>query len=313
MSADSPIFIVGAARSGTTLLQYMLRSHPDISMPTAESHFFIPFYHRRDEFGDISQFSDLRFLLESIYKSRKNFFDEEVHGIRFDPECLARQLLERKCRTIPEVISGIFQVNAEAEGKVRWGDKTPYYILHLNTILEMFPNAQIIHLIRDGRDCALSMQERKWDLQIYNIYHAGITWNKYVTAGREFGKQHPECYFEILYEDVLNDPETAVKRLCEYLQVDFSSSVINYKKSTYSGRSGEPHNLQKDIQKNNQSKWKKKMSPKQLSIFEAIAGNTLRDCGYELQNDSTFISRLDWFVNESHIKFCSFLSKQMNS
>jgi len=66
--SDKPIFIVCAARSGTTLLQYMLRSHPQLSFPTAESHFIIPFYIRRHEFGDLSELANLQALLENIYK-----------------------------------------------------------------------------------------------------------------------------------------------------------------------------------------------------------------------------------------------------
>lgn len=70
---NRPIFIVGAARSGTTLLQYMLKSHPDLSLPTAESHFFIPFYQCRTDYGDLSDIGALTRLLEAIYDSRKLF------------------------------------------------------------------------------------------------------------------------------------------------------------------------------------------------------------------------------------------------
>ena len=303
---DNPVFIVGAARSGTTLLQYMLRSHPELSLPTAESHFFIPFYKRRSEFGDLTQLKNLQAFLEEVYTFRKIFFDEDVHGIEFNVQELATEFHHAGISTIPDIISAIFQKNATAEGKLRWGDKTPYYILHLETLLEMFPNAQVIHLIRDGRDCAVSMLERKWDLKIFNTYHAAYTWNKYVQAGKTFGQRHPKHYFEIRYEDILNQPEVSIKNLCGFLDITFDDSVINFKKSDGSGKTPL---LQQPLQKNNQAKWKDKLSQKQLSIFEALAGETLTSCGYELFAPDPHLSKPDWFINEIHIRLCHLYSR----
>lgn len=298
---NGPIFIVGAARSGTTLLQYMLRSHPDLSLPTAESHFFIPFYKRRNEFGDLTNIDAVTRLLEEIYLSRKQFFDEDVKGIRFNAEALAQRFHARQLITLPQIIAGIFEENAEAEGKRRWGDKTPYYILHLETLLEMFPNAQFVHIIRDGRDCALSMLERKWDLQIFNTYHAAYTWNKYVKAGKAFGKIHPDRYHELRFENLLNNPEQSVSSLCSFLNLEYNERVIDFKKSNGSGKT---HLLTQPLQKSNQGKWREKMKPSQISIFEALAGETLKVCGYPLVNDNPKVTVLEWLISESHIKIC---------
>ena len=303
---NNPIFIVGAARSGTTLLQYMLRSHPELSLPTGESHFFIPFYQRRNEFGDLSDITRLRELVNELYQFNPDFFDEELHGIQFNVESITQQLHKLEIKSIPEVFSGIFQINAEAEGKPRWGDKTPYYVLHLDTIVEMFPKALIVHLIRDGRDCALSMLERKWDLKIFNIYHAAYTWNKYILAGESFGQKHPECYYKIYYEDILNSPEKTLMNLCQFLNINFNTQVINFKKS---GDSGDTPLVSQPIQKSNQNKWKKKMTPAQIRIFESLAGDTLRKCSYETIYTEPTINRFEWFINELHIKLCQFYCK----
>lgn len=309
-NSSPPIFIVGAARSGTTLLQYMLRSHPQISLPTAESHFFIPYYHRRDQFCDLDNIENLKAFLREIYHSRKHFFDDDVHGIRFDIDKIAKILHQKKCITIPDIITGIFQLNAQAEGKTRWGDKTPYYILHLPTLLEMFPNAQIIHLIRDGRDCALSMLERKWDLKIFNTYHAACTWNKYVNAGKAFAAEHANSYHEISYENILNKPESTLQELSNFLHIEFNHKVIDFKKS---GGFGKTSLLTKPLQKSNQAKWKQKMSKHQQLIFESVAGETLSKCGYEtLYKNTPTLSKTDWFLNESHIKVCFFLSQHFS-
>jgi len=301
-----PLFIVGAARSGTTLLQYMLRSHPEISLPTAESHFFIPFYKRREEYDNLSNIDGIRKLLTDIYQSRSLFFNEDLHGIEFNADALASQMHREGRASIPEIISGIFEANARAEGKSRWGDKTPYYILHLDTLLEMFPDAQFVHLIRDGRDCALSMLERKKDLKIFNIYHAAYTWNKYVESGQEFGLKHPDNYFELMYEEILNHPNETIQALCAFLKIEFNKSVINFTKSDGSGKTPL---LTKPLQRSNQAKWRLKMTKRQLSVFESLAGKTLEAHGYDLSSIDPSISPLAWFFYESHIKLSHFSDK----
>ncbi len=303
-----PLFIVGSARSGTTLLQYMLRSHPEISLPTGESHFFIPFYKRRKEYGDLTNIRNIKSLLTDLYKTKKPFFDEEMHGIRFDADTLASQMHLEGRSSVPEIISGIFEANAIAEGKSRWGDKTPYYILHLDTLLEMFPNAQFVHLIRDGRDCALSMLERKKDLKIFNIYHAAHTWNKYVKSGQDFGHRNPDSYFELRYEDILDRPNQTIQGLCAFLNIEFNKSVINFKKSDGSGKTPL---LAKPLQQSNQAKWRSKMTKRQLTVFESLAGNTLEENDYELSFSNPVISPISWVYYETHIKLSYFANKHL--
>ena len=301
-----PFFIVGAARSGTTLLQYMLRSHPEVSLPTSESHFFIPFYERREEYGNLSEIGNIRQLLTDIHDSRKRFFEEDLHGIRFDVESLAQRAQRDDRHTVPGVIATIFEANAEAEGKRRWGDKTPYYALHCETLLQMFPGAQFIHLIRDGRDCALSMLQRKRDLQIFNVYHAAYIWNRYVQSAREFGAKHPDNYFELRYEDLLDSPQETMKSLCDFLGIEFSHSVIDFRKSSGAGKTPL---LTKPLQKSNQGKWRKSMSRRDLEIFESLAGETLEKCGYELSTTNPKISRMAWVFYETHIRLSHFKAR----
>lgn len=306
ISTNPPVFIVGAPRSGTTLLQYMLKSHPEISLPTGESHFFIPFYQRRSEFGNLKNKDNLKALLDEIYQAKKHFFDDDFHGIRFDSEILADRLHAMEVSTVQDTISALFQLNAQAEGKKYWGEKTPYYILHLSTIMEMFPDARIVHIVRDGRDCALSMLERRWDLRIFNIYHAAYIWNKYVTSGLEFGKRNPNIYFELKYESLLTTPQEVFRELCHFLNIEYSDSLINFKKSSETGKTPL---LTQPLQSNNTHKWKSKFNKKQIKLFEAIAGTTLSACGYETSNQPYKLSTSEWFINESHIRLCNIYSR----
>ena len=152
-----PIFIVGAPRSGTTLLQYILRSHPRISLPTGESHFFIPLYRNVRNYGDLSKRENIRLVLEAMYQQSADFLDTDLHGLTFNIGKLTDEFYAERRFSMQSIIAGLFEKNAAMEGKTRWGDKTPYYVLHIPKLLEWFPNGQIIHLIRDGRDVALSL------------------------------------------------------------------------------------------------------------------------------------------------------------
>jgi len=283
-SRNTPIFIVGAPRSGTTLLQYMLRSHPRISVPTGESHFIVPLCENARAFGNLSQLENVRRLLQEMYRRSAEFMDTDLHGIRFDVESLAAQLWKEGRHTPPTIISGLFEKNARGEGKWRWGDKTPYYVLHLPKIIEWFPRAQIIHLIRDGRDCSLSLINRARDFDVYNVYEAAKYWQHFVLAGRTHGRLlSPETYVEIRYEDLLSDPRGTLTRICDFLGEQYSDSLVNFNKAKQAGKTPL---LQRPVQPDNAGKWRSEMSQASIRIFESVAGDTLAQLGYHVETDA---------------------------
>jgi len=275
-----PLFIIGAPRSGTTLLQYMLRSHPRISLPTGESHFMVPLYRNSSLYGNLRDPENMHKLLVAIYRRSADFIDSDLHGIEFDIDTLVERFCGQNISTIPGVIRGLLELNAHGEGKVRWGDKTPYYSLHVPVIMEMFPDAQIIHIIRDGRDCALSMLGRRYDLDIHNIFEAAMLWKQYVTAGQEAGRTlDNNTYHELHYENLLSDNVGVIKSICDYLGEEFSESVIEFNKPSSRGKTPL---LSKPVQTNNSGKWKVQMTRWQQLVFETVSGDTLVSNGYDL-------------------------------
>ncbi len=298
----APIFIVGAPRSGTTLLQYMLRSHPDISLPTGESHFFIPLLRHEKEFGDLRQLENTRRVLERMYEQSADFLDTDLHGIDFNIDQLSHTLHKRQCSSMAQLIAGLFELNATGENARRWGDKTPYYVLHMKRLLEQFPGAQFIHLIRDGRDCALSMFQREHDFRVYNTFFAAKYWEIYIERGQQIGREIGSGnYYEIRYEDLLENPNFIMKGVCEFLNEEYSDSLVNFKKS---GEAGKTPLLQQPIQKQNQEKWRTKMKPAQIKIFERAVANTLRNCNYPLTTNAQALSlptRAFWHLHNRFI------------
>ncbi|MBQ0720401.1 MAG: sulfotransferase [Gammaproteobacteria bacterium] len=284
----APIFIVGAPRSGTTLLQYMLRSHPSITIPTGESHFFIPLFRQESEYGDLRQINNIRRVLERMYQQSAHFLDTDLHGIKFDIEKLANTLHQQQPSSMAQLIAALFELNAAGENALRWGEKTPYYVLHMKLLLDKFPGAQFIHLIRDGRDCALSMFERKHDFRVYNTFFAAKYWEMYVEIGKETGREIGTAnYHEIRYEDLLENPKTVMASICHFLGEDYSDSLVNFEKS---GEAGKTPLLQKPIQKSNQAKWRNQMTPKQIRMFDRTVADSLRNCNYPVTTDAEALS-----------------------
>lgn len=281
MMKNGPIFVVGAPRSGTTLLQRMLRSHPRICSPTGESHFIVPLLRDEARFGDLTQRENLRALLRTMHARWDEFLDTDLHGMRFDVEKTAQAIHDRHAKDMVGFLDTLFRLNAEGEGKARWLDKTPYYILHIPTLVAAFPDAQFVHIIRDGRDAALSMHERASEIRVFNTSACACLWQRYVETGRQEGRKlGSDQYHEFRYEDMLDDPVTTVKKLCDFLGEEYSDRVIDFQKST-DPKSRTPL-LKQGLQGGNREKWRSSMTPRQIRTFEAIAGETLQACGYEL-------------------------------
>jgi len=140
VESGSPIFIVGCARSGTTLLRDLLRAHPRLTFPI-ESH-FIPAFGKA--------YGDPRSAREAIRLARRilNFGWVRPWGLPLAPEDFA------DCRSYRQVVCRLFEAWARQENKPRWGDKTPRYVLWIPELVALFPGAKIIHIYRDGRDVA---------------------------------------------------------------------------------------------------------------------------------------------------------------
>ena len=305
---NGPVFIIGAPRSGTTLLQYMLRSHPRISLPTGESHFMVPLYKGAESFGDLQNKDNIRRVLNEMYRRNAGFLDTDLHGLTFDTDLLARQLHTQGVTTIPQLIRAMMELNAKGENKQRWGDKTPYYSLHVPLIMEMFPDAQILHIIRDGRDCALSMLERGKDLDIHNMYHAARIWKQYVDAGQTAGRLLDSSqYYEFRYEDLLQRQLDVVSGICDFLGEEFSESVINYRKASGSGKTPL---LKKPIQAGNSEKWKNRMSRRQIRVFECMAGDTLTANGYTVTTGKKTLSRPVAVFYKAHQRVASWKNQR---
>jgi hypothetical protein len=257
-------------RSGTKLLRDILNNHSQIAITPIESHFLPEMYSRLTEFGDLrNRNSFARFYREfadSIFFRR---LQEE--GPFIDEESWYREVTDW---TYPGVVETFYKAYARKKNKVIWGDKTPYYLVILPLIHQLYPGVRVIHIIRDARDYALSLKKGWYK----NVFRATQRWTDAVRKCRTDGFRLPQGqYLEVRYEELVDEPEETLRRVCTYLSVPFEPSMVTLKKPTDKG--GDAKN-RTDIVTRNYGKWAKAFTPAQIRKMESVCAPILRDLGY---------------------------------
>lgn len=289
---NSPIFIVGCGRSGTTLLGSILNAHPNICI--FHETFLLPFYY-----NFINN--------KSIHKHYPKWLNILQQRSEFNAK-----FVDKLCCSMDDNIDNItnmFMAAAEKKGAKRWGEKAPRYIYNVPQILAMFPQAKIIHIIRDGRDVNNSMLKKFDDAK--NIYCAALKWRIAVKEGNRLKEiLSAENYYEIKYEDLLSSLEVEVRKLLQFLDEDFSAQCLEHHKN-FSYELSDPHaqhfsNVKRQLIKNNFNKWKEELSVSQIKTIEKMNGQLLDRLGYPTlhKKDRLPLYKGAWYVG---LDFCSYL------
>jgi hypothetical protein len=180
-------------------------------------------------------------------------------------------------------IEAAYRAYARVNGKARWGDKTPRYVESIPLIAKLWPQARFVHLVRDGRNVALSYADVPFGPK--NVVKAAQLWASRVRMGVEAGRvlEHGR-YIEIRYEDLVEDAEGEAKDLCEFLGLEFDSGMLDYTERARGAmlpraKMYNPHVAERPISK--VRSWEESMPPAQVEVFEAVAGDVLSELGYE--------------------------------
>lgn len=273
-----PFFIVGCTRSGTTLLQVLIDAHSKISIPP-ESHIFIRFSESFEKYGKLTQQKNLKRLVKDLL----NDFRIKQWRVPVTAHEFCNGITEF---TTKGVVSRLFELYAKKEGKQRWGDKTPQHILYLKEIKKMFPNAKLIHLIRDGRDVAESL--RRVFIGPKSIYRISKRWCQAVSFFYEFKKTiNPADYLEVRYEDVVADPRKQLERIFQFLGEEVEGSCLAVqdtdRRHHYIKSAAWHSSLKDNVTDKKIGIFKKTFNKHEIEIFESIAGNMLETYGYSLE------------------------------
>ena len=275
---DRPIFVVGCPRSGTTMLQLMLHAHGRIAIPP-ETRFLLTAYDKRRSFGDLTIEENRRKLAAYICEGKGTSFRD----LGLDPRETIDEIVAGP-PTIGSAIGIVFRAYARRHGKPRWGDKRPAYLLNLEVVTGMFPDAQIVHIVRDGRDCVASMKEAAWYKD--TIYKAVSSWTRGVDEGHRSSKRlGPDSYLEIYYEKLVTDPETELRKLCTFLGEEFDPAMLapNELAEIAVPKRKTWHALTHQAPTDERiGSWANRLEPWEIGLCETIMGDRLLAHGYQL-------------------------------
>ena len=284
----APVFIVGCPRSGTSFLYHLLLSAGG-------------FAHFRTQMNvyDVLEpiYGDLR-----VARNRESAIRDWLRSKAFLASALDPDHIEKKlradCRSAGEFLRIVMDEVARAQNVDRWIDSTPTNVPHMLRIHRDFPDAQFIHIIRDGRDVALSLDKRSWSRPLpwdkrRSLIAAGLYWEWIVKKGRKYGAALAGHYAEVRYEDLVQDPRKALVAVAEFLE-----HGLDYDRIQHAGVGSvkKPLTAFKEDLSDGRfmpvGRWKEKFRPDQLAEFEALVGKYLTQLGYQLSGEAAMANRL---------------------
>jgi len=299
---NNPIFICGTGRCGTTILQQILSKHKNIYSMQYEGRFIVSDHGlinilKSNDDDNLDIFKEK--MLNDWYISKvynKGMPNEYAAGLcanidkssieslldKFHARLNQANNREQLLVEIASFITEFYQIQMSATAKTRWLEKTPSNMLFMEELLEIFPNAKLIHIIRDGRDVASSIIRRNFwpiwknpKIDYFNtsrkmtVKNCSIFWRDFLTFGLNSGKQIGQRnYFEVKFENLVQDTESELQRICTFIDED-----IDY------------NSLTVDLSNSNIGSWKDTFSDSDNEDFKQEAGELLISLGYEENNN----------------------------
>lgn len=253
--APQPVFVVGAERSGSTLLRLMLDQHPRLSFPH-QLEFAVDWVSDRGDFPEIDVFRDK--LHEDPVFLRSGF--QLRTALHQDYASLARDFLEQR-RGEADFVGGTVHRN-------------------FHRLQFVWPNARYIHLVRDPRAVARSSVNMGWD---GNVWFAADRWIEAEETWEALAQALPsDRCMTVKYEDLVRDPQSELTRICEFLGIEFDPAMLEFhERSTYEA-----------ISPKFTESWRK-LDPEMLALLEHKLGPWLHRRGYPFSTADREPSRVD--------------------
>lgn len=281
--------IVGSPRSGTTLLRLMLDAHPALAIPPETGFLAIPL----DAEGGPDASSWFCRAVTEFPPHAPGWADFGIDKVEF-----SRALEGVQPFNPSDGFRVFYRMYAAKFHKPRWGDKTPLYGLHMPMLQQRLPEAHFIHIIRDGRGCAASLREQ-WFSPGRSMAIQARHWRDNVTTTRSNGAQCRN-YLELRYEDLITQPEAELRRVCDFIRLDFDPAMLDY--HVRSGERLQEHKgrvttegvviVTDERRRAQQARtlqapdplaldaWRRVLSPQEVLEFEGVASDVLRELGY---------------------------------
>lgn len=277
---DRPIFVVGCPRSGTTLLYHMLASSGCFVDYRAELHAFNVIgpkhgnlLHRRD---------------------REQFLKQWLYSDNFDKTRLNRDAVQAEvldhCRSTKEFLSTIMEMMARDRDVGRWAECTPAHLFHMHQIQVAFSGkAKFIHMIRDGRDVALSLAKQGWIAPFpwdkgKRLSVAALFWKRCIDFADQHSNQLGDAYREVSFEQLVTEPEKTLGMVSDFVG---ESLDYDYIQANAIGCVRQPNSSFSDGQEFNPiERWRKGMPRLELARIERLVGATLAGKNYSAHDSN---------------------------
>lgn len=264
--SDGLVFVLGAPRSGTTLLRAQLNRHSRIGL-CDETFFFYWVAERQHVFGDLADPARRARAIDRFVATRR------IERLGLDRAALAARL-QQEATSYPAFFAALLAFYAEVHGKRIGGEKTPQHALHAATLRRWYPDARLIHLVRDPRDVVASLKRMPWGSG------AALTdaklWRDCVEGAEALSADPLFC--RVRYESLVADPAGELARLCHFLGLDFEPAMLqgDAKKSDrwWFDRA------QGALEKSRVERWRSELSADEIAVVERVAERHLAAHGY---------------------------------
>lgn len=294
-------FIVGRARSGTTLLQTMLDSHPSLIVP-GESCVLM---HLKNKYYKCNRWNNetVDVFLEDIFEERKlsRFWNLNVEKIRTQIYQIPNN--ERTFTLLSKIVYINYPSIFEQNKIQQIGDKNPIYTLFIKDLIELYPAAKFIHIIRDYRANIVSNRDTFTLKNIATLAHA---WKYHNKAVEKIKKSNLHKFLLLKYEDLVSQPVAEMQKICDFLNIEFNPNMLDYYitinnniEDNASLKFQKTHsNILQPVNTNNVELWKTKLHKKDLILSEFIVGSYGKVYGYDLTVKKKF--KLNLFLESMY-------------
>jgi hypothetical protein len=285
-SMDSPIFIVGMSRSGTTLLARMLDAHSNIAI-LPETWWYVVL----DRLGCLDEFTDpwqTSLFFNEVWENLKSYRDPAARIVA----SVAAKELGYVGPTV-RLLEKLGQAYANERHARIWGEKTPAHALWLPQIRDLFPSARVLFMVRDPRDVLVSYDDR------WNHGHRDTEYVISTAALLKFYLVHllhhpgfpPEQIQWVKYEPLTAQPSAELERICGFLEVDFESSMLDFYHQHENVEldivEARHHSLlSKPATTDHIGRYQKVFSASQIALVERLLGEEMQILGYPLCNSN---------------------------
>ena len=281
---ERPIFIIGTERSGSNLMRLLLNTHPRLAVPHPP-HVVRYFKPLERGYGDLLADDPFRRFVTDIL----NFLAVHIHPWAI-PIDVATIMKLAPSRTSFGVCVALYEQYRTYVRKPRWACKSTFMIDDTGTVLSHFPRAQFVFLVRDPRDVAVS--SRSSIFSTFHPYYTALLWQRQQLEGiRLLETLSSDRILLVRYEDLLEEPEKQLRRICEFIGEDFVPAMLRYFETEEAARSAALArcwaNISKPLLQNNSGKFLQELSAEDIKIVESTAREPMLRLGYPLVSPAT--------------------------